>query len=274
MDTMAVLGYDDSANKFTGKERDAETGLDYFGARYLSSAQGRWMSPDWSTLPSPIPYAKLDQPQSLNLYAYVENDPLSEPDIDGHSLLGRLACSVGFTSQCEPAPAAAPTPGAPAPPGTARLGEAQDKAMEDPNLQPGANGQTSHCSTATCEIARSAGANTTPLGPAQGGNYNANTQAANLEKAAKTPGSGWQAVPDLQTAATLATQGYLVVYAWKNPNPSDSGHTVTGAVDPGPQPGRSPMVAQVGGSTGNGVMGFRDAFGASKRAEVKIYVAK
>jgi len=32
--------------KFTGKERDAETGLDYFGARYMSSAQGRFTSPD------------------------------------------------------------------------------------------------------------------------------------------------------------------------------------------------------------------------------------
>ncbi len=34
------------ASQFTSKERDAETGLDYFGARYLSSAQGRWTSPD------------------------------------------------------------------------------------------------------------------------------------------------------------------------------------------------------------------------------------
>src|SRR5216684_3317507 len=32
--------------KFTGKERDAETGLDFFGARYMSSAQGRFMSAD------------------------------------------------------------------------------------------------------------------------------------------------------------------------------------------------------------------------------------
>src|SRR5947209_1035919 len=30
--------------KFTGKERDSETGLDYFGKRYLSSAMGRWIS--------------------------------------------------------------------------------------------------------------------------------------------------------------------------------------------------------------------------------------
>jgi RHS repeat-associated protein len=31
---------------FTGKERDAETGLDYFGARYFSGAQGRFTSQD------------------------------------------------------------------------------------------------------------------------------------------------------------------------------------------------------------------------------------
>jgi RHS repeat-associated protein len=32
--------------KFTGKERDTESGLDYFGARYYASSMGRWMSPD------------------------------------------------------------------------------------------------------------------------------------------------------------------------------------------------------------------------------------
>jgi RHS repeat-associated protein len=70
--------------KFTGKERDTETGLDYFGARYYGSNMGRWMSPDWSADPSPVPYAKLDDPQSLNLYAYVRNSPLSRADVDGH----------------------------------------------------------------------------------------------------------------------------------------------------------------------------------------------
>ena len=40
------------ARAFTSKERDAETGLDYFGARYFSSAQGRFTSPDWSAVPS------------------------------------------------------------------------------------------------------------------------------------------------------------------------------------------------------------------------------
>jgi RHS repeat-associated protein len=60
-------------SRYTGKERDAESGLDYFGARYYASNMGRWMSPDWSAKAQPVPYAKLDNPQSLNLYAYVFN---------------------------------------------------------------------------------------------------------------------------------------------------------------------------------------------------------
>jgi RHS repeat-associated protein len=69
---------------FTGKERDAESGNDYFGARYYGSNMGRFMSPDWSAKATPVPYAKLDNPQSLNLYAYVGNNPLSHMDPDGH----------------------------------------------------------------------------------------------------------------------------------------------------------------------------------------------
>ena len=70
--------------KFTGKERDAESGNDYFGARYYASSMGRFMSPDWSAKEEPVPYAKLDDPQSLNLYAYVLNNPLTSEDPDGH----------------------------------------------------------------------------------------------------------------------------------------------------------------------------------------------
>jgi RHS repeat-associated protein len=73
---------------FTGKERDIESGNDYFGARYYSSAMGRWMSPDWSAKTEPVPYAKLDNPQSLNLYAYVFNNPLGGVDPDGHGCNG------------------------------------------------------------------------------------------------------------------------------------------------------------------------------------------
>jgi RHS repeat-associated protein len=72
----------------TGKERDSESGNDYFGARYYASSMGRFMSPDWSAKAEPVPYAKLDDPQSLNLYSYVRNNPLSRTDKDGHCEAG------------------------------------------------------------------------------------------------------------------------------------------------------------------------------------------
>jgi RHS repeat-associated protein len=70
--------------KFNGKERDPETGLDDFGARYFSSSFGRWLSPDWSAIPAPVPYADLTNPQTLNLYQFVKNDPETFSDLDGH----------------------------------------------------------------------------------------------------------------------------------------------------------------------------------------------
>jgi RHS repeat-associated protein len=75
---------DATEHHFTGKERDTESGNDYFGARYYASSMGRWLSPDWSAKVYPVPYAKLDNPQTLNLYAYVGNNPLNRFDPDGH----------------------------------------------------------------------------------------------------------------------------------------------------------------------------------------------
>jgi RHS repeat-associated protein len=86
-DQLACTGGDLQApteHHFTGKERDTESGNDYFMARYYSSAMGRFMSPDWSAKEDPVPYAKLDDPQSLNLYAYVRNNPMIRIDADGH----------------------------------------------------------------------------------------------------------------------------------------------------------------------------------------------
>jgi RHS repeat-associated protein len=68
--------------KFTGKERDTESGNDYFDARYYASAMGRFMSPDWGA--GPVPYATFGNPQTLNLYAYLRNNPLAGVDEDGH----------------------------------------------------------------------------------------------------------------------------------------------------------------------------------------------
>jgi RHS repeat-associated protein len=65
----------------SSKERDSETGLDYFGARYFSSAQGRFTSPD--AVGNFV--ADLRFPQTWNLYNYVGNNPLSRIDPDGRS---------------------------------------------------------------------------------------------------------------------------------------------------------------------------------------------
>jgi RHS repeat-associated protein len=71
---------------FTGKERDQESGNDYFGARYYSSRMGRFLSPDWAAKEEPVPYAKIDDPQTLNLYQYMRNNPLGGVDADGHQV--------------------------------------------------------------------------------------------------------------------------------------------------------------------------------------------
>lgn len=80
------VGFATSNNsvKFTGKYRDSESQLDYFGSRYYSNVIGRWMSPDWADAPTTVPYAKFGDPQSLNLYSYVENGPVNRIDADGH----------------------------------------------------------------------------------------------------------------------------------------------------------------------------------------------
>jgi RHS repeat-associated protein len=70
--------------KFEGKERDTETGNDDFGARYYSNRFGRWLSADWSSVPVAVPYANLTNPQTLNLYSMVSDDPESFADLDGH----------------------------------------------------------------------------------------------------------------------------------------------------------------------------------------------
>ena len=64
---------------FTGKERDSESGLDNFEARYFGSSLGRFMSADDNETPD-----HAADPQGLNLYSYVEGNPLNAVDPDGH----------------------------------------------------------------------------------------------------------------------------------------------------------------------------------------------
>jgi len=69
--------------RFTGKERDKETGLDYFGARYLSGGHGRFTSID----PNAFTKRTLENPQKWNKYAYVLNNPLALIDPNGREEL-------------------------------------------------------------------------------------------------------------------------------------------------------------------------------------------
>lgn len=59
--------------KFTGKERDSESGLDNFGARYYGLTMGRFVTPDWSE--EPKPYADLRDPNPSIFIAMCETTP-------------------------------------------------------------------------------------------------------------------------------------------------------------------------------------------------------
>ncbi len=95
--------------KFAGKERDAETCatgscLDNFGARFDASSLARFMTPDWAEKPTAVPYAHFGNPQSLNLYSYVENNPTTLGDPDGHvpwGFGGGSSCPYATDEQCQ-----------------------------------------------------------------------------------------------------------------------------------------------------------------------------
>ena len=79
-DQAACYGTSSSTfpQQFTGQERDEESKLDYFGARYYRPLLGRFTSPD-----APLVDQFAENPQSWNLYGYVRNNPLSAIDPTG-----------------------------------------------------------------------------------------------------------------------------------------------------------------------------------------------
>jgi RHS repeat-associated protein len=87
-----IIGAGLNRYKFTGKERDSESGLDYFGARYYSNGLGRFITPDWAAKAVAVAYADFSDPQSLNLYSYVRNIPTTRYDTDGHCPAGNTNC--------------------------------------------------------------------------------------------------------------------------------------------------------------------------------------
>ncbi len=85
-----ITDTDSNRYKFTGKERDTESGLDNFGARYDASSMGRFMTPDPVSATPP----HLVNPQRWNMYSYVVNNPLTYVDPDG-----RDAIAVNFVNE-------------------------------------------------------------------------------------------------------------------------------------------------------------------------------
>jgi RHS repeat-associated protein len=92
----AAMGYGPSTirQKFTGQERDSESNLDFFQARYYSGPQGRFASVDPGNAG-----ASLMDPQSWNGYSYVSNGPMMFTDPDGLGFLsdlGNFALNLGL----------------------------------------------------------------------------------------------------------------------------------------------------------------------------------
>ncbi len=85
-DTMPygeIIAPDPQSNEsvlFTGKQRDAESGLDFFGARFYSKFSGRWISPDKLFADN-----KVQSPQSWNLFTYANNEPIMHFDPNGQA---------------------------------------------------------------------------------------------------------------------------------------------------------------------------------------------
>jgi RHS repeat-associated protein len=79
-----------NSHQFTGKERDSESGLDYFGARYYGSALGRFSTPDPESAS-----ASLFDPQRWNAYSYAVNNPYKFVDPDGENPL-LISAGVGL----------------------------------------------------------------------------------------------------------------------------------------------------------------------------------
>jgi RHS repeat-associated protein len=72
--------------QFTGKERDTEIGLDYFGARYYNADIGRWLNTD--------PLNQYSSP-----YVYVGNNPLGMIDPTGMAAVHSASAINAFDSR-------------------------------------------------------------------------------------------------------------------------------------------------------------------------------
>jgi RHS repeat-associated protein len=211
-----TLDFETSRRKWVAsKERDGEIGLDYFGERYYSGAQGRFTSPD-----EPLIDQYPSDPQSWNLYAYARNSPLTNTDPNGRwCTFGRIGNTCGDKDIPQPpAPKPPPVPqGAPGTP-TYPLTQAQDQTRKDPAVQPIPGGST-FCNIATCKIARATGAPLDPLTDKNGTPNLANTDNKTLPNSSKYH----EVTPE--EAQQLANTGVTVIAVQGSSGPH--GHITT-----------------------------------------------
>ena len=85
----------DPTPKFSGKERDSESGLDYFGARYYDMAQYRFISVD----PMSVLHSASFNPQHLNNFSFCWNNPINLHDPDGRDPTTITIVRTSFTSE-------------------------------------------------------------------------------------------------------------------------------------------------------------------------------
>jgi hypothetical protein len=199
------------------------------------------MSPDTSGGPDPVPFADLDYRQTLNLYGYVTNNPLTEIDADGHEganpagfcptgplceVVSYLKNLFGGSSFGPPPPP--PPPGAPeGAPGTATgpLIQAQDEARS--KFQPAPRPGPTYCNFAACYIGQHAGSNMGPL------MTNGHPNLANTDASTLAHSGAYHRVGPAE-AQRLANLGKVVYGVYRE---TGHGHIVTVRPDNGPYTG-------------------------------------
>jgi RHS repeat-associated protein len=238
--------------KWAGSERDQQgtptvqtDDLDYLHARYQTFNLGRFLSLD------PV-RGDRTRPQSFNLFAYVSNNPINRTDPLGlleatttPQASGGLTTMVGdglCASQDDASDPDCEAYQRKVREEWERLVAAQDRARE--LFVPDDDG-TTHCNQATCWIAAETGNPTGPLTNSRGNPAPANEQAAMLAL------SGEYREISAGEAQAQANAGVLVIAAYRNTDPSRSGHTATvrpsGVFgDMPPTGGRGPLINDVG----------------------------
>ena len=263
--------------RFTGKEQDSETGLYYYGARYLDAKTSRWLSADPAVaeyVPAAggkngsLPNGGVYNFFNLHVFHYSNNNPVKYTDPDGRTPVDyekrvkdvQAADSAGNRSR--------------------QVINGQDKLFGSHMYKQGGGGNypewfmenrgvdQTFCSPAVFDLADAVNFSQEALyGTGIRRNTSANAAGANLASAVDK-GLIKEITSD-KIAHELANEGFLVIASWVNP--SGEGHLAT------VRPGREydsddgPVLANFSTPRSTGLRTVRDAFGSRNMAQVRYY---